>query len=82
MATQTDEVHSGGSYLSQNDLRLHFGLGSATKVDSIEVRWPSGTVDKIGNLEADRFYSILEGAGVVPRERILPAKATPTSAPK
>ncbi len=80
--TQTDEVHSGGSYLSQNDLRLHFGLGSATKVDSIEVRWPSGTVDKIGNLEADRFYSILEGAGVVPRERILPAKATPTSAPK
>ncbi len=49
--TQTDEVHSGGSYLSQNDLRLHFGLGSATKIDSIEVRWPSGVVDKTGSLE-------------------------------
>jgi hypothetical protein len=80
--TQTDEVHSGGSYLSQNDLRLHFGLGAATKIDSIEVRWPSGTVDKIGSLEADRFYSILEGAGVVPRDRILPPKVMPTAAPK
>jgi hypothetical protein len=73
--TQTDEVHSGGSYLSQNDLRLHFGLGSATKIDSIEVRWPSGVVDKTGSLEADRSYSILEGTGVVPRERILPPSA-------
>jgi hypothetical protein len=73
--TQTDEVHSGGSYLSQNDLRLHFGLGSATKVDSIEIRWLSGAVDKIGPLEVDHFYSILESTGVVPRERILPAKA-------
>ncbi len=80
--TQTDEVHSGGSYLSQNDLRLHFGLGLATKIDSIEVRWPSGAVDKIGSLEADRFYSILEGTGVVSRERILPAKVVPTPAPK
>jgi enediyne biosynthesis protein E4 len=80
--TQTDEVHSGGSYLSQNDLRLHFGLGSATKIDSIEVRWPSGTVDKIGSLDADRFYSILEGTGVVPRERIVPAKASRTPASK
>jgi len=73
--TQTDEIHSGGSYLSQNDLRLHFGLGSATKIDSIEVRWPSGVVDKTGSLEADRSYSILEGTGVVPRERILPPSA-------
>jgi hypothetical protein len=77
--TQTDEVHSGGSYLSQNDLRLHFGLGSATRTDSIEVRWPSGAVDKIGSLEADHFYSILEGHGVVARERILPGAQ---SAPK
>ena len=75
---QTDEVHSGGSYLSQNDLRLHFGLGSATKIDSIEVRWPSGVIDKTGSLEADRSYSILEGTGVVPRERILPPSAIHT----
>jgi hypothetical protein len=80
--TQTDEIHSGGSYLSQNDLRLHFGLGSATKIDSIEVRWPSGVVDKTGSLEADRSYSILEGTGVVPRERILPPSAIHTPALK
>ncbi len=80
--TQTDEVHSGGSYLSQNDLRLHFGLGSATKIDSIEVRWPSGAIDKTGSLEADRSYSILEGTGVVPRERIVPPSASHTPTPK
>ena len=80
--TQTDEVHSGGSYLSQNDLRLHFGLGSATKIDSIEVRWPSGVVDKTGSLEVDRSYAILEGTGVVPRERIVPHSAIHTPALK
>jgi enediyne biosynthesis protein E4 len=76
--TQTDEVHSGGSYLSQNDLRLHFGLGSATKIDSVEIRWPSGAVDRIGPLAADQYYSVLEGQGIVPRQRILPQ--TPTHA--
>jgi len=70
--TQTDEVHSGGSYLSQNDLRLHFGLGSATKIDSVEIRWPSGTVDHITNLAADEHYSVLEGRGIVPPESIRP----------
>jgi hypothetical protein len=71
--TQTDEVHSGGSYLSQNDLRVHFGLGSAPKIDSVEIRWPSGAVDHIGSLAADRFYSVQEGNGVVPSERIRPS---------
>lgn len=70
--TQTDEVRSGGSYLSQNDLRLHFGIGKATKIDSVEVRWPSGAVDKLTNLAADRFYSVLEGSGVVPPEKARP----------
>jgi hypothetical protein len=65
-------VHSGGSYLSQNDVRLHFGLGSATKIDSVEIHWPSGAVEHIGNLAADQFYSVLEGKGIVPREEILP----------
>ncbi len=72
--TQTDEIHSGGSYLSQNDLRVHFGLGTATKVDSLEIRWPSGKVETLTNLAADKFYSILEGEGVVPPERIRPTK--------
>jgi hypothetical protein len=79
--TQTDEVLSGGSYLSQNDLRLHFGLGSATKIDSAEIRWPSGAVEKIGNLAADRFYSVLEGHGIVPAERIRPSSPAHTNAP-
>src|SRR5262249_49374959 len=47
--TQIDEVRSGGSYISQNDFRLHFGLEKRTKIDLIEVRWPSGIVDKITN---------------------------------
>jgi hypothetical protein len=71
--TQTDEVRSGGSYLSQSDLRIHFGLGSAKKVDRVEIHWPSGKVEMLGELTADKFYSILEGQGVVPAERIRPA---------
>jgi hypothetical protein len=68
--TQTDEVHSGGSYLSQNDLRLHFGLGSSNKIDKVEVYWPSGAVETLTNLSADKFYSVLEGKGIVPAEVI------------
>jgi hypothetical protein len=74
---QTAEIHSGGSYLSQNDLRVHFGVGSSTKIDSLEIDWPSGAVDKTGPLEADHFYSVLEGSGIVPRERIQPAARSP-----
>lgn len=70
--TQTDQVRSGGSYLSQSNLRVHFGLGTATKIDSVEIRWPSGASDVIKNLEADRFYAILEGKGIVPFEQIRP----------
>jgi enediyne biosynthesis protein E4 len=70
---QTDEIHSGGSYLSQNDFRVHFGLGNSTKIDSLEIRWPSGKVETIRNLEADKFYSVLEGQGIVPAEKIRPA---------
>ena len=72
--TQTDEIHSGGSYLSQNDLRAHFGLGSATKIDSVEVRWPSGVVDTLKDLTADKGYAVLEGKGIVSPEQIKPAQ--------
>jgi hypothetical protein len=72
--TQTDEVRSGGSYISQNDLRVHFGLANAAKIDSIEIRWPSSKVEKLTNLPADHFYAILEGSGVVAQEKIRPAK--------
>jgi hypothetical protein len=71
--TQTEQIRSGGSYISQSDLRAHFGLGSATKIDSVEIRWPSGTIDVLKNLEADKFYSVLEGKGIIPPEQIRPA---------
>jgi hypothetical protein len=51
---------------------LHFGVGSAEKIESVEVRWPSGKVERFKNLAADRFYALLEGEGVVPAERIRP----------
>jgi hypothetical protein len=70
--TQTEEIHSGGSYLSQSDTRVHFGLGKATSIDSLEIRWPSGRVETIKALSADRFYSVLEGQGIVPAETIRP----------
>ena len=63
---QVDEVRSGGSYLSQNDLRLHFGLGKAERVDRVEIRWPSGKTEVLQNLAARSFYSVKEGEGVVP----------------
>ena len=58
---QIDEVRSGGSYLSQNDLRLHFGLGDATRVDRVTVRWPSCAVDQISRVPANRHVIIQEG---------------------
>jgi len=70
--TQFDEVRSGGSYLSQNDLRLHFGLGSATQIDLVEVRWPTGKTESFKNVAADKIYAIIEGQGI--KEKIaLPA---------
>jgi hypothetical protein len=63
--TQTEEVRSGDSYISQSDMRLHFGLEKRTKVDLIEVRWPSGAVDKITGVGANRIITIKEGQGKV-----------------
>lgn len=62
--TQFDEVRSGGSYLSQSDLRLHFGLGSAARIDLVEVRWPSGKVESFKDVAADKIYTIVEGKGI------------------
>jgi len=63
--TQIDEVRSGGSYISQSDLRLHFGLERRTKIDLIEVRWTSGVVDKITNANVNKIITVKEGRGVV-----------------
>jgi hypothetical protein len=60
---QMDEVRSGGSYISQGDLRLHFGLGQAETAD-LEIRWPSGLVEKLSGVAANRIYTAVEGKGL------------------
>jgi hypothetical protein len=72
---QLGEVRSGGSYLSQSDLRLHFGLGTHEVAESAEITWPSGTKETLKGLTADKFYCVLEGQGVVPCEKIRPVPA-------
>jgi hypothetical protein len=62
--SQIDEVRSGGGYYSQNDLRVHFGIGTAEKVELLEIRWPSGQVDALKDLKANRLYYIREADGV------------------
>ena len=62
---QLGEVRSSGSYLSQNDLRIHFGLGSHSSLDKAEVLWPDGTKETLRHLAADRFYTVREGQGIV-----------------
>lgn len=68
---QIDEVRSGGGYFSQSDLRLHFGLGKAEKVDLIEVRWPSGQVDAFKNLDVNVLVTVNEGSGIIRTEKLL-----------
>jgi hypothetical protein len=58
--TQVDEVRAGDSYISHSDWRLHFGLGAATTVDEITVRWPCGAVEKLTKVKADQVLRIVE----------------------
>ena len=59
---QLREVLSGSSYISQSDLRQHFGLGTTSKVDQIEVHWPSGAVERVGSVEANQFLTVRKAA--------------------
>ena len=61
------EVKAGSSYLSQSDLRVHFGMGKATRAERLEIRWPSGAVDMLQDVEADQILTITEGKGVTNR---------------
>ena len=70
---QVDEVRGGGGYNSSNDTRLHFGLGQATTINRIEVRWPSGLKQQFQNIAADAIYEINEAQGL--------RKLTPLPAP-
>jgi hypothetical protein len=80
--SQIDEVHTGYSVMSQSDLRLHFGLGQATKIDLLEVKWPTlvlnnkngkpeevPQIEKFTNLEVNQFLTIKEGSGIIKKEK-------------
>jgi len=64
---QIREVQSGSSYLGQSDLRAHFGLGSATRSERLEIRWPSGMTEVVNDLPANQILTVREGEGVVAR---------------
>jgi enediyne biosynthesis protein E4 len=69
---QMEEVISGSSFLSQSDLRLHFGLGQAKTVDLVEVTWPSGTKESFPDVQADQLITIEEGHGIVKAQTFRP----------
>ena len=74
--SQIDEVRSGGGYFSQNDLRVHFGIGSAENVELLEIRWPSGQVDSLKDLKPNQLYYVTEGRGIT-RTETFPLKSRP-----
>jgi hypothetical protein len=61
--TLVDEVRSGSSYISNNDMRVHFGLGRADKIEWVEIRWPSGLTEHFSGLSVDQIQTIKEGSG-------------------
>jgi hypothetical protein len=68
--TQMDEVTSGSSYYSQNDFRLHFGLGDRTRADTIELRWPSGVKETLQNVPGNHLHVCEESKGIVSSRRL------------
>ena len=63
---QIDQSKGGTSYMSASDPRIHFGLGKRTKIDSLQITWPSGQIDKLTNLPIDSIVAVKEGVGIVP----------------
>jgi hypothetical protein len=82
--SMVNEVRSGGSLCSQNDLALHFGLGSAARAEKIEVRWPDGSAETITNVVANRRIVIRQGKGLESSELFVdsPRKLRPTGSTK
>ena len=61
------DVKAGSSYLAQNDMRIHFGLGQSTRAERLEVRWPGSVIDAVENIEGNQILTVLEGKGVTSR---------------
>jgi enediyne biosynthesis protein E4 len=72
--TQIEDVKSCNGYYSASDLRIHFGLGEAKKVDMVEIRWPSGAVDTLKDLDVNRLYVVEEGGKILKNEALVAAK--------
>jgi hypothetical protein len=68
--SQIREIAAGGSYISQSDLRAHFGLGMSERIDSVEVSWPTGIRQEFHSVKADQFYVIEEGKPAIRTQRI------------
>lgn len=77
--TQFNEVRSGGSYISQNDLRVHFGLGTDATMSKVVVSWPSGQTDTLTDLPADFIYTVTEGKGITGKIALPPVAAAPVA---
>jgi hypothetical protein len=76
-----NEVRSGASYLSQNDLRLHFGLGSDDTMATVEITWPTGKTETLKDVPADFIYTIVEQQGIKQKSALPPVSAPPQTAP-
>jgi len=77
-STQFNEVRGGGSYLSQNDPRLHFGLGPDSKISQVEIRWPNGKIETLRDVPADFIYTIVEGQGITDKNALPAAAPSPS----
>ena len=75
---QFSEVRAGGSYLSSNDPRLHFGLGAEATMTEVEIRWPSGKIEVLNNIPADFIYTIIEGEGIKDKVALPALEPAPT----
>ncbi len=69
-------VKAGSSYLAENDLRVHFGMGRAKHADRLEIHWPGGSVDTIRNVQANQILTVLEGTGVTDRQPLIKHRAS------
>ncbi len=79
--SQLDEVHTGTSVMSQSDLRLHFGVGQAKKIDRLEVKWPTTQkVETFADLDPNQILVIKEGLGII--QKIMPNPKASASAPR
>lgn len=65
---QFEQAKGGMGYMSASDPRIHFGLGARTKIDSLEITWPSGLVEKLTNIPSDQIIAVKEGTGIVPHK--------------